>query len=476
MNAPKLSVRAVEGYEWPYVLRLPFRFGAVTHTHGRQLVVRARIRLADGREGWGYAAEALAAKWFEKDPGLTDAQNFAQLRRAVELTRDAYLAAGANTAFGLSIEHYRPLRQAGMREGLSPLVTSFGPAMVDRAVLDALCRLEGLSFRCAMQANRAGMTPHHEIGDLGGFDFESFLAGLDPADHIHVRHTVGMVDPIVAADQDKRVDDGLPETLEEVVTRYGCRYYKLKVGGDVERDVARLSRIAQVLDRISGPYHATLDGNEQYADAKGVAELWRAMARTKALRRLCDSILFIEQPIKRQAALSESVTALVAAKAVIIDESDGEYDSFPRARALGYGGVSSKACKGFYKSVVNRARVDLWNVGLARNRYFLSAEDLTTLAGLCVQQDLVLVGYLGLGHVERNGHHFVHGMSGRPRAEQDAFLAAHPDLYEPGSGTVRLRISGGRLALGSLDCPGFGSAVLPDIAAMDPMPKAAWPG
>ena len=34
------------------------------------------------------------------------------------------------------------------------------------------------------------------------------------------------------------------------------------------------------------------------------------------------------------------------------------------------------------------------------------------------------------------------------------------------NGAVRLRIRGGRIALGSLACPGFASAAMPDFAAM----------
>ena len=95
-----------------------------------------------------------------------------------------------------------------------------------------------------------------------------------------MRHTVGLVDPIVAADQAaaERVDDGLPETLEEVVRLLPCRYYKLKVGGDVAADLDRLTRIAAVLDR-AGAYRATLDGNEQYDEVEGIAELWRRIVR-----------------------------------------------------------------------------------------------------------------------------------------------------------------------------------------------------
>jgi hypothetical protein len=100
----------------------------------------------------------------------------------------------------------------------------------------------------------------------------------------------------------------------------------------------------------------------------------------------------------------------------------------------------------------------------------MSAEDLTTLAGASVQQDLALVALLGLTHVERNGHHFIDGMSFAPEREQAAFARAHPDLYDRSAGPARLRIEGGRLALGSLACPGFAVAADMDFAAMRPMP------
>ena len=65
-----------------------------------------------------------------------------------------------------------------------------------------------------------------------------------------MRHTVGLVDAITRADtQGHRLDDGLPESLEEVIAAYGHRYFKLKVGGQVEADIDRLAQIAAVLDR-----------------------------------------------------------------------------------------------------------------------------------------------------------------------------------------------------------------------------------
>jgi len=475
--SPRLKVVEIDCFEQPFKLRMPFRFGVITVTHGLQAFARVRIRLDDGREGDGFAAEALGAKWFDKNPALSDAENVEQLRKSIEIAAAGYRAAPPLTAFDLFAEHYREQLDAGADVGLLPLVASYGPALLDRAVLDALCRLEGVSFWTAMRANLPGMRPHAIAPDLAGFDFGGFLAGLEPSATIEARHTVGLVDPIVAADQPPgtRVDDGLPETLEEVVATYGNRFFKLKVSGRIDADLERLIRIAGVIDTIREPVQISLDGNEQYEDVESIAALWEAMESEPALQRLCASTLFIEQPIKRQMALAHSVQPLARFRPVIIDESDGELDAFVRARALGYGGVSSKDCKGFYKSIVNLARCRLWNAESEGGGFFMSGEDLTTQAGLAVQQDLALVALLGLTDVERNGHHFIDGFAGRPLAESLAFLEAHPDLYHEEDRRVRLTIEHGRIALGSLECPGFGSAVVPDLSTTERMPKADWP-
>jgi hypothetical protein len=445
--APRFRVVDIELKERDVRLRMPFRFGVVTLTESPQAFARARIRLEDGREAWGAAAELLAPKWFDKDPALSNEDNFEQLRRSLVLARDAYLAHEARTAWA----HAAPARG---------LVENYGPALIDRALLDALCRALGVSFYRAVQANLVG------AGSFEGMDLGGFFGTLRPRASVAARHTVGLVDPITAADQAQRVDDGLPETLEEVVARYGHRYFKLKVAGDARADVERLAAIAAVLDRIANPYHVSLDGNEQYEDMRGVAELWARMRGDVRLARLVQSVLFIEQPVKRQKTLASKVQGID--KPVIIDESDDALDAFPRAKALGYRGVSSKTCKGLYKSLVNRARCAAWGEG-----YFMSGEDLTIQPGLALQQDLALASILGLTHVERNGHHYVNGMAALPQAEQDAFLAAHADLYEQSHGAVRVRIEDGALAIGSLDCAGYASRAMPDWSSMKEMSWAS---
>jgi hypothetical protein len=469
--APVFTVRDIRLYERAVRLRLPFRFGVVTLTQAPQVFVRARIELPDGSAHWGAAAEMLVPKWFDKNLALTNEENFEQLRLALMLAADAYTEpAGPGTAFGHFATHYNRQIAAGAARGLNPLAASFGPAQIDRAVLDALCRSAGCSFYEAMRVNLPGLDPAllpAQVPDLDRFDMPRFLAQSMPATSIAARHTVGLVDAIAGHPRD--VDDGLPESLEEVVAAYGHTFFKLKVGGVVDADLQRLVEIAAVLDGIPGSYHVSLDGNEQYDDLDALLDLWRRMQASPRLQRLVASVLFIEQPINRKRALDMDVTALSRLKPVIIDESDAELGSFPSARALGYTGVSSKCCKGLYKSILNAARCRMWNAEAGGERYFMSGEDLTTQAGLAVQQDLALVNLLGLTHVERNGHHYVNGMAALPRHEQDAFLAAHPDLYEHSRGAVRLKIHNGRLSIGSLAGAGFAAGAYPDWASLGPL-------
>ena len=439
----RFTIREIDFFERPVKLRMPFRFGVVTLTESPQAFARVRI-VVQGKQSEGAAAELLAPKWFDKNPALSNEDNFEQLRGSMRTARDAYLAGGLNTAYG----HSRPT---------VGLVENYGPALLDRALLDALCRALGISFYQAVKTNVAGIA-------FDGLDVPAFLSYLKPRADIAARHTVGLVDPITRADNKAPVKDGLPETLEEVIARYGHRWFKLKVAGDVKADVERLRAIAAVLDRIAQPYRASLDGNEQYESVDGVLELWKGIQRTAALKRLASSSAFIEQPIKRQNALAKDVDALSREKPVIIDESDDSLEAFPRAKALGYRGVSSKTCKGIYKSLINAARCAEWG-----EDYFMTGEDLTIQPGIALQQDLALVSILGLTHVERNGHHYVNGMASLQADEQQRFHSSHEDLYERSHGAVRLRIDKGMIKMKSLDCPGYASRVLPDWRSMKEM-------
>lgn len=470
-DRPRLGVSEVAHYERPVGFRLPFRFGAVTVRHAPQAFVRLRVRFADGHQSEGVAAELMVPKWFDKSSALTHDDNFDQLRRSLRLAGDLFLSAPVDTGFGLSAAveeaHHRRCEAAG----LNGLVASYGLALHERAIIDALGRHLGEDVFTMTRANRFGITAA-TAPDLGGFDLDAFLGQRRPAASIAARHTVGLADALTAGDlaQGQRLDDGLPETLEEVIAAYGHRYFKLKVSGDIGADIERLGRIASVLDQRVGTFQATLDGNEQFESIDAVVELWRRIGEQPGLARLRASILFIEQPIMRARALAEPVSALARDVPLEIDESDADIGTFPRAQALGYRGISAKSCKGFYRALLNCARVAQWNARQSGDRCFMSAEDLTTQPGIAVQQDLALATLVGATHVERNGHHYVAGMAGAPAAEQESFRAAHPRLYRATPGGIRLAITDGELAIASLaDVPGLAVGPMPDLASMQPM-------
>src|SRR5436853_7098667 len=139
----KFSIREIGFFEREVRLRLPFRFGVVTLTSAPQAFVRARIALEDGKEDEGAAAEMLVPKWFDKDPALSNEQNIDQLRASLALARDAYLAAGDNTAFGHWIDNYRPPTAPRAAQGMNSPTACFGPARIDRAPPDAPRRRAG---------------------------------------------------------------------------------------------------------------------------------------------------------------------------------------------------------------------------------------------------------------------------------------------------------------------------------------------
>src|SRR5690606_32729634 len=105
------------------------------------------------------------------------------------------------TAFDLFAESYHGQIEACRQIALNPLIAGFGPALIDRAVLDALCRTLKLSFYEAIRRNLPGIRQHDIAGDLEDLDLTQFLGTLEPRAAIHVRHTVGLADPITAADQ-----------------------------------------------------------------------------------------------------------------------------------------------------------------------------------------------------------------------------------------------------------------------------------
>ena len=471
----KLAIKGVSFYIRDLKTRLPFRFGAFTLQEVPLLHLAVEAEAENGRLARGFAADNLVPKWFDKNPLKTPQNNISDLLASVHIAQRVYLHAARKPLpfWAIWMDSYPECLRRGAALKLNPLVASFGSSLFERALTDAAGRLAGLDLVSMLRGDVLELRPgeiHREVEDG---DFQAW-ANQPPLSALMVRHTVGLLDPITSVNlpEDGGPNDGLPVTLEENITRYGLRFFKVKAGGNVNADLERLNHIAATLDRlILEPYAVSLDGNEQYKSIDHFGQLMGALKGARRLRRFLGSLLFIEQPLDRAVALDPSVTEGLAEVSricpILIDESDDNLGAFKEAIKLGYRGVSSKNCKGIMKSFLNRTLIERWNRGLPEEgKLFMSGEDLTNVPVVPLQQDLTTVRALGLTHLERNGHHYVRGLAHCSPREREAATRLHGDLYTGDEREAFIRIVSGRLDVGSLKVPGYGVAFDPDLSSM----------
>ncbi|MBL9199703.1 MAG: hypothetical protein JNL39_04310 [Opitutaceae bacterium] len=462
-----IRLLSAELFRYELRTRIPFRYGIATMIDVPQVVLRVACEI-DGRPHAGLASDLLPPKWFTKDParGLADEieEMLRVLRQAVRLAEGVR----APTAFSFWRELYAAQMAWAGAEGLPPLLANFGTSFVERALIHAVCRARGLglsaAFRCeALGCDFAALHP-----ELAGVRPADVLPAAPP-DFVLARHTVGLADPITAADlaPGERVDDGLPQTLDECIRRYGLRHFKLKIDGRAERDFERLARIAAVLQAECGADFAfSLDGNESFHDVTSFADYFRRLQAAPGLGGFWARLLYVEQPWHRGVALSPAIGELARAwpgrPPIIIDESDAEIGSLRTALDLGYAGTSHKNCKGVFKSVANAALLARRGGGV------MSGEDLGNVGPIALTQDLAAQAALGIESVERNGHHYHTGLSLFPPALRDFALAAYPDLFvrDAAGGWPRLDLREGRLSVRTVNGAPFGMPGEPDFSEL----------
>ena len=301
-----------------------------------------------------------------------------------------------------------------------------------------------------------------------------------PLPQVIARHTVGLADPLTDDDiqLDERLDDGLPQSLVACIRAYGLRHFKIKILGDPARDTGRLVRLAALLQQHAPTDFAfTLDGNEQFTSFEQFREFWESVTARADLRDFFRHLLFVEQPLHRDAALQpeagDALRKWPTRPPLIIDESDATPADLPLALRLGYAGTSHKNCKGILKGVAHACLLARFEREDPAGRYVMSGEDLCNVGPVALLQDLAVMAALGIRSVERNGHHYHAGLSQFPPAMQRQVLAQHPDLYQPGSrGWPTLRIADGKIELDTINRAPLGVGFEVDLSACVPVAEA----
>lgn len=474
-DIPAIEVGDFDFHVLPMQTRFPFQYGIASMTHLPHLMVRVRMKVG-GKDSVGVACEGLAPKWFTKNPDTTFEEDLPAMLESIRSAAGFVSGESAASFFEFWLRLNERQKKWAGEGGVPFLLASLGSSLVERAVMDGVCRgLETPFFRLVRE-NALGIEAGEVDGALGNFQPADLLPA-EPRRALIVRHTVGLGDPLTEGDVAEPMDDGLPYSLEESIREYGLRYFKIKLCGIRDRDRDRLIAIRKVLEEgTDGNYHITLDGNEQFRDIGSFRARWEELVADSEVQPLFDHLLFVEQPLHRDVALGDSVgdslSGWEGAPPVIIDESDAELDSLPRALSLGYSGTSHKNCKGVVKGILNAMRIEKRRRDRPDLRSILSAEDLANVGPVALLQDLAVVATLGIPHVERNGHHYFKGLSAFPESVQEKMIECHPGLYRRDEGSFpTLRINEGELHIKSVVEAPFGTGFLLDVdlfEALDP--------
>jgi len=454
-NVAEFRILHINVYERPMLLRLPFQFGDVVVNETTEAYLQVEIENG-GKTHTGYSAQAMIPRWFDKRLALNSEQTVEELRETLRKTATA--AVGMQGFVAEISAQVRELVYQLMPQNTPRLAAGFGPAMLEKALIDALCLALGCNFFQGVREDVFGLAKLCP-NDLTPPVLSGHLQSVTEKYSMRIRHTVGYDAPLSRADIINNPNDGLPVSLEDVIEQTKVSAFKIKLKGNAQADIARLKKIAISLAGLK-TYQLTIDANEQYT-ADEFQSFLESFNADSALTRIRLATLFIEQPFAREVALTGEGLLVPSDIPIIIDESDDCDESFVTAFDLGWSGTSVKSCKGVLRALLNFARVK--EIQAKGGFAILSGEDLTCQPGLCWQQDTLMAAAVGVQHVERNGHHFAGGMQGAPAAEISAAMREHSDIYKLVSNKPTLNIVDGQVNFASLNSLGFGHSITPSL-------------
>lgn len=471
-----LSVRKTSLHVLNMQTRMPFRYGIASLVAVPHLFVRLEA-VINGSRVVGLAADGLPPKWFTKYPDTSFSEDLdemlAVIRHACTL---AEAAPPADSVFAFWLWLHERQEAWAAETSYPPLLWGFGVSLVERALIDAFCRSTGTPFARALRDNTLGIELGAIHDELAGFSPAELLP-VEPQPSVIVRHTVGLSDPLTDEEipSAERADDGLPQSLAASIRCYGLTHFKILISGNAAADLNRLRQVANVLtEHVPGDYAFTLDGSEQYTEVEPFLRAWEAIRAEPSLHDFLGHLLFVEQPLRRDVALSPRAKSQLLAwsdrPSLIIDESDGTLSSVVEALDGGYVGTSFKNCKGVFGGIANACLLAKRRRSDPGGYYVQSSEDLASVGPVSMLQDLAVLASLGIEHSQRNGHHYFAGLSMFPADVQADVLAKHATLYRRHEqGYPVLDVRQGRLDTGSVVAAPFGYGIELDVRHFTPL-------
>jgi L-alanine-DL-glutamate epimerase-like enolase superfamily enzyme len=411
------------------------------------LNVRCRVRTGAGRESWGFGSMTLGNAW--AFPAASQEAGLGAMRALADSLRGVTAACDAT---GHPIDLFRVLEPEYLRAAaavsrerelpvpIPKLCTLVVGSAFDAALHDAYGKAFGLSVYRTYGREFMARDLSADLGRAFKGEYLDRYVPANPRPTMPVFHSVGASDPLEASDVKTRVEDGLPNTLEEWVPHDGLIRFKIKLnGGDLAADYERVIRIDRVVNRAQAARGMTdwkysLDFNEGCPNVGYLLEFLRRVR--EATPTGFDRILYIEQPTARDLKKDRANVMHEAARLrpVVIDESLTDLEALLLARDMGYTGVALKACKGQSQAMLMAAAAQKFGM-------FLCVQDLTCPGASLIHSAGIAARVPGNAGIEANARQFV------PSANR-AWEPRFPGLFT---------IHDGVMATGQLTGPGLGA-------------------
>jgi len=419
-----------------YRYRMPMKFRGVVGTESTTLDVAVLAETRSGKSAWGFGSMIMGSTWAFPSEDLSADETLGAMVR-VAGRAGAIVKSVCRDDYRHPLEHWRAVEPLviedlkfvadalDLREPIPPLAALVASSSFDAALHDAFGKANGVSCYEAYGADFV-------TDDLSRFLDERFEGEyLDrytfdkPRERMPLYHLVGALDPLTDADVETRLDDGLPETLEEWIAADDLTHLKIKMDGrDAAWDVERILSVNAVAEGCAGErdWRFSVDFNERCENVEYLLDVMRK-AREGSPAAF-ERIQYIEQPTHRDLPAHPENRMHEAArlKPVVIDESLVDYESLILSVEMGYSGVALKASEGQTQSLVLGAAAQ--KLGL-----FLCVQDLTCTGPSYLHSVSLAAHIPTVAAVEGNGRQYC------PSANED-FREICPGAFDVADGTI----------------------------------------
>jgi L-alanine-DL-glutamate epimerase-like enolase superfamily enzyme len=316
-----------------------------------------------------------------------------------------------------------------LAEPIPTLFTLVTASAFDAALHDAFGKAHG---RNCYSTYGPDLMPHDLARYLGpefrGEYLDQYVS-RQPKQRMPLYHLVGGGDAITAADVERPIGDGLPETLAAWIRTEGLSHFKIKLrGNDLAWDVERVRQVHRAVEqtqRAAGIAlrRYSLDFNEMCPNVQYLLDFLHQV-REKSPGAF-EAIEYVEQPTRRDLQADRSNVMHEAAKLVpvVIDESLTNLASLRLAREMGYSGAALKVGKGQTQSLLMAAAAQKFGM-------FLCVQDLTCPGASLIHSAGLAAHVPPVRAIEANARQFV------PKANEP-WAANFPGIFRIRDGTLR---------------------------------------